>query len=93
MDDISGAAVAALLSMVAFGWVLHVRAEEPGEAVLFVSMLLGLFLGADGRAGWVPWLWFGTVVLCVGFYAVAWTRGWGHRGAHPTDRDALDRHD
>lgn len=93
MDDISGAAVAGLLSMVAFGWVLHVREEEPGEFVLFFSLLLGLFLGADGSAGWVPWLWFGTLVLCVGFYAVKWTRDRGRRSSGPRARDALNGHD
>ncbi|KRE62379.1 hypothetical protein [Nostocoides sp. Soil756] len=88
MDDISGAAVVGLLSMVGFGWVLHVKGEEPGEFVLFISMVLGLFLQAKGPADWVPWLWFGTLILCLGFYAVDWTVGWGRRTPHPTGRHA-----
>jgi hypothetical protein len=89
VDDISGAALAGLLSMVGFGWVLHVRGEEPGEFVLFFSMVLGLFLQAQGLADWVPLLWFGTLVLCLVFYVVDWTRGWGHRSPHPAGRHAL----
>lgn len=93
MDDISGAAIVGVLSIVGFGWVLHVMGEEPGEFVLFFSLALGLFLEASGRAGWAPWLWFGTLVLCLGFYAVEWTRGWGRRGPHPTGRHSRRQQD
>ena len=48
---------------------------------------------AAGRAGWVPWLWFGTLILAIGFYAVTWMRGSQHRGPHPTHRDALNGDD
>lgn len=93
MDDIGGVALGGLVSMVGFGWVLHVRDEEPGEWVLFFSMVLGLYLQAVGHRGWVPWLWFGTLVLSVSFYAVAWTVGWGKRDPHRLGRHDRANHD
>ncbi len=56
-------------------------------------MVLGLYLQAVGHRGWVPWLWFGTLVLSVSFYAVAWTVGWGKRDPHRLGRHDRANHD
>lgn len=74
VDDISTIAVVALIVMVAFGWVLHLQGEEPGEFVLFGSMLLGLGLASIGLSGLISWLWYGTTLATLGFYVIRWTR-------------------
>ena len=79
VDDISAIAVVALILLVAFGWVLHLQEEDPGEFVLFGSMLLGLGLGGIGLSGLVPWLWYGTTLAALAFYVVRWTRSAPHQ--------------
>lgn len=74
VDDFSAIDGVALILLVAFGWVLHLREEEPGEFVLFCSMLFGLGLAINGLSGLVPWLWYGTTLAALAFYIVRWTR-------------------
>ncbi len=87
MDHISWVATVALLLLVAVGWVLHVKADEPAEFVLFGAIVLGLALGSFGFADWVPWLWYGTLASALGFYGIRWKRE-----VRPRSRQSMGRH-
>jgi hypothetical protein len=91
VDEISWVAVVALILNMLFGWVLHIADKEPGEFVLFGSILLGFALAITGRAAWLPWLWFGTTFAVMAFYGKAWwrrgpTAGRGKQGRHGQHR-------
>lgn|GEM_PF-5317391 len=86
VDDFSAIDGVALVLLVAFGWVLHLREEEPGEFVLFCSMLFGLGLAINGLSGLVPWLWYGTTLAAIAFYVVRWTK------SAPKQRRRQSRH-
>jgi hypothetical protein len=91
MGDIGWVGTVALLLLVAVGWVLHLKAAEPAELVLFGAIVLGLFLASLGFATWVPWLWYGTLAAALAFYGTRWKREAGPESSRPTGRHRQSR--
>lgn len=67
MDGIGGLETGALLLLIAIGWVLHLKDDEPAEIVLLGSVLIGFAEAGIGLRDLVPWIWCGTAIAGVGY--------------------------